>query len=243
MSVQNTSLPISDPPPEGCLGPTDMIDSRHPAIVSLVQATLAAAAGDPALQAAKLYEVARDSIWYDPYTPFYRPEHYRASSVLQRGRAFCIPKAVLLCALGRAAGIPTRLGFATVRNHLATQQLIDYVGSDLFVYHGFVEFHIEKRWVKATPAFNRELCRRHGVAPLTFDGRHDSIFQPYNTENKRFMEYVEDHGTFSDVPLESILEAWKRVYGRRRVLSWIEAFEAGRGGIQRDFYGETVLRT
>lgn len=241
--MQKRLSPIFDPSPEDCLDPTDMIDSRHPAIVSLMQGTVADAGGDPVLRAVKLYEVARDRIWYDPYTPFYRPAHYRASGVLQRGRAFCIPKAVLLCALGRAAGIPTRLGFATVRNHLATQQLIDYVGSDLFVYHGFVEFYLGGRWVKATPAFNRELCRRHGVSPLTFDGHHDSIFQTYNGENKRFMDYVEDHGTFSDVPLERILDAWKRVYGRQRVLGWIRSFEAGRGGIRRDFYGETVLRT
>ena len=72
-----------------------------------------------------------------PYYPFYLPEHYRASNILKSGRGFYISKAALLCALERACGIPSRVGFATVRNHLATQKLIDFIGSDLFVYHGY----------------------------------------------------------------------------------------------------------
>src|SRR5512136_237384 len=128
---------IARPDPNLFLKPTSIIDSDHKRVRDFA---LKAVDGskDPVERAVKLYLAVRDGILYDPYSPFYRPEHYRASYVLKRGRSFCVQKASLLCALGRACSIPTRIGFADVRNHLATKQLIKFMGSDLFVYHGFV---------------------------------------------------------------------------------------------------------
>jgi transglutaminase-like putative cysteine protease len=194
------------------LEPTSIIDSDHP-LVKDYAIRVAGETKDLVDLAVKLYLSVRDGIRYDPYSPFLLPEHYRASYVIERGRSFCIPKASLLCALGRVCGIPSRVGFATVRNHLATKQLIEYLGSDLFVYHGFVEFYLEDRWVKCTPAFNRELCEKYGVAPLEFDGLTDSLFHEYNSENKRYMEYVEFLGTFDDIPVSEILIGFKQAYG------------------------------
>jgi len=170
------------------LKPTPIIDSDHPRIVAYAQAAVAGAGEEPVAKAVRLYYGVRDAIWYDPYLPFDKPEHYRASSVLERRRAFCIGKATLLCALGRASGIPARVGFADVRNHLATRQLREFMGSDVFVFHGYTEFYLEGRWVKATPAFNIELCRKHRVAPLEFNGREDSVFHPFNQDSRLFME-------------------------------------------------------
>jgi transglutaminase-like putative cysteine protease len=195
------------------LRPTSIIDSDHPAVREYAEKA-AGGETDPVRKAVKLYLAVRDGIRYDPYMPFLLPEHYRASHVIEKGRTFCIPKASLLCAAGRAGGIPSRVGFATVRNHLATRQLLEFLGSDLFVYHGYVEFHLEGKWVKCTPAFNRELCERHGVAPLEFDGRNDSLFQPYNSDNHKFMDYVEDLGIYADIPLPQILAGWKKAYGK-----------------------------
>jgi hypothetical protein len=158
--------------------------------------------------------------------------------VLKRGRAFCIPKASLLCAVGRACGIPARVGFADVHNHLATQQLIDYLGSDIFSYHGFTEFYLDGKWVKATPAFNKELCRKAKVTPLEFNGREDSIFQPYNEEKKLFMEYITFHGTYADIPVDQIVDGWKETYGHERVKKWIEAFDATDGELKRKLENE-----
>lgn len=220
---------------------TAILDSDHPEITAYASKTVSGTGGDPRQQAVKLFYAVRDGIWYDPYCPFYLPEHYRASRVLASRRGYCVSKAALLCALGRACGIPSRLGFATVRNHLATRQLIDLMGSDLFVYHGFTEFYLSGRWVKATPAFNVELCQKHRVVPLEFNGREDSIFQSYNSDQKPFMEYLEDHGTYADVPVEVIVDAWKNAYGSRRVKRWIEAFERAGGGQWRDFDKEEII--
>lgn len=223
------------------LTPTAIIDSDHPDILDYARRAVPDNSGSPREQAVKLYYAVRDPVWYDPYLPFYKPEHYRASGTLKNGRAFCIGKATLLCALGRACGIPSRLGFADVRNHLATRQLIAFLGSDLFSFHGFTEFHLEGKWVKATPAFNIELCRRHKVIPLEFDGRSDSIFHPFNREKKLFMEYVADHGTYADVPVDQIVAGWRRAYGEERVDRWIADHERTGGRLGRRFDREDVL--
>ena len=223
------------------LSATATIDSDNQTIIDYAAITLKNTDGDPISKAIKLYYTVRDAIWYDPYLPFFRPEHYRASNVLKKGRAFCVGKASLLCALGRVCDIPSRVGFATVRNHLATKQLLEFLGSDLFVYHGFVEFYLDQKWVKATPAFNLELCRKHNVIPLEFNGREDSIFHPYNLEKKQFMEYVDDHGTYADIPVDEIIIGWEKIYGKDRVRHWIEGYEKSDGKAGRDFEKEEVL--
>jgi len=226
---------------EKYLLPTAIIDSDSPLILEQAEKIIDTAVSSAVEKAVKLYYAVRDGIWYDPYYPFYRAEHYRASNVLKSGRGFCVSKASLLCALGRACGVPSRVGFATVRNHLATRQLIDFLGTDLFVYHGFTEFYLDGRWVKATPAFNVELCKRHKVVPLEFNGREDSIFQPFSLEKKQFMEYLDDHGTYADIPVDDLVTAWEMIYGKERVRKWIEAFEKSGGISPRDFSMEDVL--
>ncbi|MEW6187909.1 MAG: transglutaminase-like domain-containing protein, partial [Thermodesulfobacteriota bacterium] len=152
------------------LSPTKIIDSDHPDLVDLARKTVDGADGFVE-QAKRIYLWVRDCIRYDPYVPFYRPETYQASNVLKMGRGYCVSKASLLCAMGRALGIPSRVGFANVRNHLATRQMLERQGgSNLFVYHGYTDFFLKGKWVKATPAFNKELCERHKVAPLDFNG-------------------------------------------------------------------------
>lgn len=223
------------------VSPTAIIDSDHPAVRAYARSALQGTEGSAAATAVRLYYAVRDGIWYDPYQPFYRPEHYRASHVLAVGRAFCIGKAGLLCALGRACGIPSRVGFADVRNHLTTRQLRVFLGSDLFVFHGYTEFWLEGKWVKATPAFNVELCRRHRVTPLEFDGTADSLFHPYNEASQRFMEYVIDRGAFDDIPVVRIVAAWEDAYGRERVQGWIRSFEASGGRTGKHFEREDVV--
>ncbi len=224
------------------LEPTSIIDSDHPRVIAFALEVTSGGTGTAVEQAVHLYYAVRDGIRYTPYYPFYRPEHYRASEVLEAGKGYCVPKASLLCALGRARGIPTRVGFAHVRNHLSTRQLLEYMGTDLFVFHGYNEFFLEGRWVKSTPAFNAELCRRHRVAPLEFDGREDSLFQPYNLDRRQFMEYVEDLGTCADIPVERIVRGWEEAYGKERVGRWIDEFERTGGLSPRRFHEEDVIQ-
>jgi hypothetical protein len=88
------------------------------------------------------------------------------------------------------------------------------MGSDLFVYHGFTEFRIGGKWVKCTPAFNLDLCRRFRVKPLEWDGASDSVFHPFDEDNRRHMEYLRDRGSFADVPVADIQKAFQEAYPR-----------------------------
>ncbi|MDM8539000.1 transglutaminase-like domain-containing protein [Desulfobacterales bacterium HSG17] len=221
---------------------TDILDSRSPELKDYAARILDGKDYDPVTKAVKLYYAVRDNIWYDPYLAFYLPKHYQASRVLKSGRGFCISKAALLCALGRTCGIASRLGFATVKNHIASRQLLEYLGSDLFVFHGYTEFYLNEKWVKATPAFNIELCIKHKVPALEFNGSDDSVFQPYNSENQQFMEYVEYHGEYADVPVNDILSAWKKTYGQKQVEKWINDLEKTAGNTGRDFMQEDVYK-
>lgn len=229
--------------PSDYLSPTDILDAGHPDIIHFAKRIIGPEGFSQSHRsmAVKLYYAVRDTIWYDPYVPFHKPEHYRASNILKTKRAFCIGKAGLLCTLGRVCGIPSRLGYADVINHLATKQLIEHLGNDFFSYHGFTEFYLDDKWVKATPAFNRELCVKHKVTPLEFDGRHDSIFQPYNEDKKQFMEYVADHGVYADIPVDDIVAYWKTAYGAERVEGWIDDFGTSNDQSKRDFDSEDVL--
>ena len=201
-----------DDDPAGYLKAATLIDSDDPAIGAYARA--AAGSGDDTARAVRLYYAVRDEIRYDPYDIDVSREGFRASRCLARRKGFCITKAALLAACGRAEGIPSRVGYGDVRNHLATPKLIALMGSDLFVFHGFTEFFLEGRWVKATPAFNLSLCTRFGVKPLEFDGTADSLFHPFDAAGRRHMEYVRQRGAYADVPLDEISAAFHEHYPR-----------------------------
>lgn len=197
--------------PESTLRPTSLIDSDHPSVRAFAERAVAGRRGEID-RAVALYYAIRDGIRYDPYAFSPLAEEYRASRVAEMPSAFCIQKAVLLAAAARAIGIPSRLGFADVRNHLTSPKLAALMGSDLFVYHGYTELHLDGRWVKSTPAFNLALCERFGVRPLEFDGRTDSIFHEFDQANRRHMEYVRVRGSYDDLPIEEILAAFDAEY-------------------------------
>jgi transglutaminase-like putative cysteine protease len=190
---------------------TAFLDAEHPAIRALAAGAIGDAR-EPMARAIRLYYAVRDGLRYDPYAVDLSPEGMTASAIVARGRGYCVAKATVLAAAARAADIPSRLGFADVRNHLATPRLLEMMGTDVFYYHGYAELLLDDRWVKATPAFNVELCERFGVRPLEFDGRTDSIFHPLDAEGRRHMEYLTDHGTRDDVPLDELRAAMARYY-------------------------------
>lgn len=215
-------------PVDRYLRPTRFLDADHPVVRDYAVGAVAGVE-DPVERARRLYLRVRDDIRYEPYRVSLAAEDMTASACLARGEGFCVPKAVLLAAAGRVVGIPTRLTFADVRNHLATPRLLETIGSDLFVWHGSMQFLLGGRWVKATPAFNLSLCERFGVLPLEFDGVHDSLFQPFDREGRQHMEYVRDHGTFDDLPLPALVAAYRAAYPRWEATTGDFEAEAGSG--------------
>jgi len=193
------------------LAATEFLDYHHPAIQEFIAGKVGA--GDaPKEQAVSLYYAVRDGIRYDPYSASMRREALRASTTLLNGAAYCVPKALLYAACLRAVGIPARPGFADVKNHLSTERLSRLLGTDVYAWHGYVSLWLDGRWVKATPAFNIQMCQRFGVLPLDFDGVTDSLMHPYNSASQRHMEYVRQRGEFDDLPYDELVADMRAMY-------------------------------
>ena len=192
------------------LQPGSFVDSAHPAVRKFA-AEHARGANDRE-KAVALYYAVRDRIRYNPFQNFTQDDAYRGSTCLERRMGWCVSKAALLAAAARAIEIPARVAFADVKNHLTTPELTAKMGTDLFVFHGYTEFHLDGKWVKATPAFNLSLCTKFRVKPLEFDGRTDSIFHPFDQDERRHMEYVRERGAFADVPVQEIKRVFNETY-------------------------------
>lgn len=192
------------------LKPGRFVDSDHAAVVAFSEEHSKSKTDRE--KAVSLYYAVRDRIRYNPFQNFTLDDTYRASVCIEQGSGWCVPKAALLAACARAAGIPARVGYADVRNHITTPELSAKMGTDLFVFHGYTELLLEGSWVKATPAFNLSLCTRFRVKPLEFDGMTDSLFHPFDEDNRRHMEYVRDRGTYDDVPADEIRRVFSETY-------------------------------
>jgi hypothetical protein len=186
--VTDRSKPSFDP---DHLRPPRFLDSDHPSVAEFARKTTQGAGSD-AERAVRLFYVVRDRIRYDPYTSNLEPETFKASVTLGRDATFCVPKAILLAAGARAVGIPSRLGFADVRNHLATARLLRILRTDL--------------------SCDLSLCERFAVKPLEFNGRDDALLHPFDHEGKRHMEYVHDRGSHADLPLDEMARALREAY-------------------------------
>lgn len=193
------------------LASAEYVDSDHPQVREAA-ARLIRHAGTAASIACRLFDAVRDM----PYTApdFDRLDSFRASTVLAEGRGYCVAKASAFTALCRAAGLPARLGFADVSNHLATPRVLELMGGGVFAWHGYAEVLLDGRWLKVSPTFDSALCARMGVAVLTFDGAHDAHLQAFDQGGRAFMRYDRMHGTFHDVPARFLAGEMKRLYPR-----------------------------
>jgi transglutaminase-like putative cysteine protease len=164
-------------------------------------------------KAVRLFYAVRDGWRYDPFKLRLERAEYVASNVHAAGHGYCVTKAVLLVAAARAAGIPAAIGLADVVNHLTTEKLKARMGGKTyFIDHAYAALHLAGRWVKAVPAFNIELCRRFGVRPTEFDGRSNALYQEFDAHDRRHMEYVKDHGVWSDFPYEKVAADFRAFY-------------------------------
>ena len=193
------------------LSPGRFIDSDSPSIADFAH-RVTAGLRDEIARVLGLYRAIRDGIVYDPYVDFSDRANFQASNVLAAGRGFCVGKSALLAAAARVIGVPARVGYADVRNHLTSPRMYERMKTDIFIWHSYADLHVCGQWVKATPAFDLALCERVGLKPLEFDGRRDSLFHPFDRDGRRHMEYLRDRGTFPDVPFEAIQADFRLAY-------------------------------
>jgi hypothetical protein len=186
--------------------PTEFLDYDSPVVEAFVRKTLPdPTAGTDIERACALYYAVRDGIQYEVYGADLTREGLRASSIIQRGMGFCVHKSIVYAAAVRAAGIPSRLLYGDVRNHLASARLIELVGGNVFAFHALNAVHLDGKWVKATPVFTKLLCRLYGIKPLEFDGRNDSLYHPHDEAGRRHMEFLRWHGEFDDFPYDLVV--------------------------------------
>ncbi len=194
-------------------GPTWFIDSDSAEVGKFVDDALDGVSSDDATATAvALFRAVRDGIRYDPYEVSQDRGDYRASAIVGTASNWCVPKAVLLTAAARHAGIGARLGFADVRNHLTSDKLEERMGTDVFYWHGYSELLLGDRWFKVSSAFNIELCERFGVKVLDFDGTDDALMHAYDQTGRRHMEYVSQRGSYDDLPLDEMLADFDVLY-------------------------------
>lgn len=193
------------------LQPTEFLDFNENSVREFAEKNTVDSTNDKE-KAIKLYYAVRDGFQYNPYILDLRREGLKASDLLKRNRGYCVEKAVLLAACARAVGVPSRLSFYIVKNHIATDKLEQMLLKDYLVFHGAAEIFLDGKWLKTTPAFNASLCKYLGVEPLEFDGTKDSIFQEFDHKGNVFMSYLHDYGAFSDLPYHLYLQELKKHY-------------------------------
>ncbi|MEZ5344394.1 MAG: transglutaminase family protein [Pyrinomonadaceae bacterium] len=196
---------------EEYLKPTEFMDFETSEVRNFAVRNVAGAKDDRE-KAVKLYYAVRDGFHYNPNILDLRREGLRASDLVNRKRGYCVEKAVLLAAAARAVGVPSRLSFYIVRNHIATDKLEKMLEKNYLVFHGAAEMYIGGNWLKTTPAFNKNLCDYLNVEPLEFDGTADSVFQEFDKKGNVFMEYLHEYGAFADLPYELYLSELMKHY-------------------------------
>ena len=191
---------------EDLCDPTEFLDYTSPVVRDFVRRVVPdPSAGTDIERARALYYAVRDGIRYEVYGADLSRTGLRASSVIHRGMGFCVHKSIVFAAVTRAVGVPSRLLYGDVRNHLASERLIRLIGGNVFHFHALNSVFLGGRWVKATPVFSKLLCRLYGIRPLEFDGVSDSLYHPYDRNGRRHMEFLAWHGEFDDFPYELVV--------------------------------------
>jgi transglutaminase-like putative cysteine protease len=207
------------------LRPTDTIDADNEFIRETAR-RLTSGLSDDNQRAVKLYYFTRDNIHYNVYMISTYREDFRASTILTRGRGYCVQKSILLAALARALGIPSRLAFAKIQNHLVPEELKAQTGTNVLPAHGYAQLYLQDRWVSLSPAFDRELCAGNGLPPVEFDGETNATMPATDLQGRPFIDYIEKYEPQADLPFEWLRSRVLTIWGDKH--AWLTG-EASQG--------------
>ncbi|WP_431045528.1 transglutaminase-like domain-containing protein [Streptomyces sp. P1-3] len=211
---------------DSALARTAFLDHDSPEVRRFVRQALRGAGTGDRERAVRLYYAVRDQIRYEIYGADLTRRGLTASQVVRTGKGLCIHKSVLYVSALRCVGIPGRLVFTDVRNHLSSEAVREFIGGDIFHYHALTSLRLD-RWIRATPVFNRLLCRLYRIEPMEFDGTADSVYHPYDERGGTHMELIKEHGEFDDLPYDEVLAGLRREHPRIFVEGTDDRFVAG----------------
>jgi len=206
--------------PESCLGGSDVIEIDVPAIRDIVH-DLGLLSLAPAERAVRAFAWVRDEIQYEFMAKLSRAQ-YVTSHVLALREGFCVQKAMVLCALGRAAKVPTALVLSDLRDRSLHPKMVKALGTDVMFQHGLNAFHLEDRWLLADASLSPELCHRNRYRLVELDGKADALMAKTTLDGKPHAEYVRFHGMYADLPFEQLVSTWATAYVDADVLALAE---------------------
>jgi transglutaminase-like putative cysteine protease len=192
--------------PSLCIAPTEFIESEHPAIRACVDSLDVMGLSEHE-RAVRLFEFVRDHIEYEFCAKTHRHE-YLASFILADGKGFCVQKAVLLCALGRAAGLATGIVMADLRDHTFPPRIVEVMRTDTLEYHGLTAFYLDGRWLRADATLSPELVTRKGYRLVEFNGREEALLSETTADGGPHVEYVQWRGIYADLPYGDMMRAF-----------------------------------
>ncbi len=201
------------------LVPSPGIQCDHPEIQKLARA-IAKGSKNDVEAARRLFEYVRDTVAYSVNVPVANLEDYLALNTLARGKGFCVQKSALLCALARSLGIPSRLGFADIKNEKLHGRLMQMIPDKVIYHHCFMEWFVGGRWFKSTPSFDRTLSQRHGWRLVEFNPAGDALLPATDLQGRPHVSYLAYHGWRMGVPLEEFSEVTDRYYGAGSMADW-----------------------
>lgn len=201
------------------LAPAPGVQSDNPQVIALAR-EVTAGCNTPADQARALFDYVRDTVRYSVSVPFEDLADYLALNTLERGWGFCVQKSSLLCALARAVGIPARLGFADIKNHLLPDYLDQMIPDKIIYFHCFVEWRLNERWVKATPSFDQRLSHERGWRLVEFSPDADGLLPATDQEGRPHVEYLYYRGWRMEVPLEEFIQVNVEKCGPQVIDAW-----------------------
>ncbi len=203
-------FPERDLDPGLCLGSTHFIDSGQPRIQETIR-RLELKALSPRERAKRLSTFVRDEIAYE-FAIRFTPEEYVASQILQEGKGFCVRKAIVLCARGRAAEIPTAVVLCDLRDFTLSSEVKAALRTDVMYHHGLSALHVDGTWVLVDASLTPELDQRKGYRLVEFDGSRDALLPETTLNGSPHVKYVTFHGLYADLPYEQMMEAFQRGY-------------------------------
>ena len=178
------------------------IEANHNKIIEAAR-NLTRGCLDDKDKAIKLFYFVRDSIPYNIYMISVFVEDFKASRILAWGKGYCVQKAVLLAALGRAADIPSRVAFASIRNHRVPAHVMQKMGGDnVFPRHGYNQFFLDGKWISATATFDKNLCEKNKLPAVEFNGEEDAILPGKDLAGRPYIEYIEKFTPTDDFPFD-----------------------------------------
>lgn len=184
-----------------CLGPTAFIDTGTAAIVDTAR-TLARGAS-PVERAVAIFRFVRDELEY----------RFQSTILGQRG-GFCVQKAIVAAALGRAAGIPTSLVLSDLRDRSLPSRVVAALGTDIMFHHGLTGFHLEGAWRIADASLSPALVTRKDYRVVDFTGHDDAVQSSTTVDGRPHAEYLRIHGLYADLPFEQMIAAFQAGYAR-----------------------------